>query len=263
MGLLEEIIETLPAGPRIEEVYICAFDIAVKSLDWGLSSSFRDPCSGSSPAWVRRSGELIGMEARELARYAFSDRLLEASLGMAALNSLIDVSGFTFQEINAARIVLDRGRGKNVVIVGDFPFLHKLRSEVRNLWVVSREPWEGQEGVAEARDLLARADVAAITGSSFINHTTEELLSYCPQAYTIMLGPSTPFSPILFKYGVDVISGARVEDPELALKYICQGASFRQIKGVNRATAFNTETVDIPYSKRLFNHEEHKVHEGI
>ena len=29
MGLLEEIIETLPAGPRIEEDYICAFDIAV------------------------------------------------------------------------------------------------------------------------------------------------------------------------------------------------------------------------------------------
>jgi len=59
-----------------------------------------------------------------------------------------------------------------------------------------------------------------------------------------MLGPSTPFSPILFKYGVDVISGARVEDPELALKYIYQGASFRQIKGVNRATIFNPETVD-------------------
>ena len=244
MRLLEEIIETLPGESRIEEVHICAFDIAVKSLDWGLSSSFRDPCSGSSPAWVRRAGELIGMEARELARYALSGRLLEASLGMAALNSLTDVSGFSFQEINAARLVLDHGRGKNVVIVGDFPFLNKLRPEVKNLWVISREPWEGQEGLEEARDLLARADVAAITGSSFINHTAEELLSYCPQAYTVMLGPSTPFSPVLFKYGVDAICGARVEDPELALKYICQGASFRQIKGVNRATAFNPETGD-------------------
>jgi uncharacterized protein len=238
MGLLEEIIETLPVEPRIEEVYICAFDIAVKSLDWGLSSSFRDPCSGSSPAWVRRAGELVGMEARELARYALSERLLEASLGMAALNSLLDVSGFTFQEINAARLVLDHGRGKNVVVVGDFPFLRKLQPEVKNLWVISREPWEGQEGIEESRDLLSRADVAAITGSSFINHTAQDLLSYCPQAYTVMLGPSTPFSPVLFKYGVDVICGARVEDPELALKYICQGASFRQIKGVNRATVF-------------------------
>ncbi|HDL64235.1 MAG TPA: hypothetical protein ENH12_02455 [Proteobacteria bacterium] len=238
MKLLEEIIETLPSRPRIEEVRICAFDIAVKSRDWGLSSSFRDPCSGHKTSWVRRAGELVGMEARELARYSLSDRLLEASLGMAALNSLTDVSGFSFQEINASRIVLDHGRGKNVVVVGDFPFLHKLRSEVKNLWIVSREPWEGREGIKEARDLLARADVAAITGSSFINHTAEELLSYCPQAYTVMLGPSTPFSPVLFKYGVDAISGARVEDPELALKYISQGASFRQIKGVNRATAF-------------------------
>ena len=238
MRLLEEIIETLPEGIRIEKVHICAFDIAVKSRDWGLSSSFRDPCSGSSPAWVRRAGELIGMEARELARYALSGRLLEASLGMAALNSMTDVSGFNFQEINAARLILDHGRGKNVVVVGDFPFLNKLRPEVKNLRVVSRAPWEGQEGIEESRDLLAGADVAAITGSSFINHTAEELLSYCPQAYTVMLGPSTPFSPILFDYGVDVICGARVEDPELALKFISQGASFRQVKGVNRATAF-------------------------
>jgi len=244
MGLLEEIIEILPVEPRIEEVYICAFDIAVKSRDWGLSSSFRDPCSGSSPAWVRRAGELVGMEARELARYALSERLLEASLGIAALNSLSDVSGFIFQEINAARLVLDHGRGKNVVVVGDFPFLNKLRPEVKNLWVISREPWEGQEGIEEARDLLARADVAAITGSSFINHTAEDLLSYCPQAYTVMLGPSTPFSPVLFKYGVDAICGARVEDPEMALKYIRQGASFRQVKGVNRATVFNPKTID-------------------
>lgn len=245
MGLLEEIIETLPGDSRVEEVHICAFDIAVKSLNWGLSSSFRDPCSGSSPAWVRRAGELIGMEARELARYAISERLLEASLGIAALNSMTDVSGFTFQEINAARLVLDHGRGKNVVVVGDFPFLRKLRPEVKNLWIISREPWEGGQGIEEARDLLAQADVAAITGSSFINHTAEDLLSYCPQAYTVMLGPSTPFSPILFKYGVDAICGARVDDPELALKYICQGASFRQVKGVNRATVFNPETVGI------------------
>ncbi len=243
MDLLEKIIDTLPGESRIEEVYICAFDIAVKSLDWGLSSSFRASCCGSS--WVRRAGELIGMDARELARYALSERLLEASLGMAALNSLTDVSGFTFQEINAAHLILDHGRGKNVVVVGDFPFLNKLRPEVKNLWVVSRDPWEGQEGIKEARDLLARADVAAITGSSFINHTAEELLSYCPQAYTVMLGPSTPFSQILFKYGVDAICGARVADPSLALKYICQGASFRQVRGVNRATVFNPAMVDI------------------
>lgn len=238
MRLLEEIIDTLPSEVRIEDIHICAFDIAVKSLYWGLSSSFRDPCSSDTPGGVRQAGELIGMEARQLARYSLSERLLEASLGIAALNSLLDVSGFTFKEINAAQLVLDHGRGKNVVVIGDFPFLKKLRPEVENLWIISREPWEGQDGIKEAREFLARADVAAITGSSFINHTAEELLSYCPQAFTIMLGPSTPFSPVLFQYGVDAICGARVDDAELALKYICQGASFRQVKGISRATAF-------------------------
>ncbi len=241
MKLLEEIIETLSGEPRVDEVHICAFDIAVKSREWGLSSSFRDPCSGSSPAWVRRAGELIGMEARELARYALSDRLLEASLGMAVINSLTDVSKFDFREINAARIVLEQGRGKKVAVVGDFPFLQKIRPEVKKLWIISRSPWEGEEGLREAKKILPRADVVAITGSSFINHTAEGLLSYCPQAYTVMLGPSTPFSPVLFRYGVDAISGARVDNPEEALRYISQGASYRQVKGVRRCTAFRDQ----------------------
>jgi uncharacterized protein (DUF4213/DUF364 family) len=72
----------------------------------------------------------------------------------------------------------------------------------------------------------------AITGTALINHTLGDLLALCqPESSVMVLGPSTPLSPVLFDYGVDVVSGTRVVDTPLVLTLICQGATFRQVKG--------------------------------
>jgi uncharacterized protein (DUF4213/DUF364 family) len=79
--------------------------------------------------------------------------------------------------------------------------------------------------------VTSQADVVAITGTSLINHTFEDLIELCrPDAFVLVLGPTTPFSPVLFDYGADVISATLVTDPETVLCYVSQGASFRQIK---------------------------------
>jgi uncharacterized protein len=51
-----------------------------------------------------------------------------------------------------------------------------------------------------------------------------------------MLGDTVPFSPVLFSYGIDAVSGTRVVDPDLALRCVSQGANFRQIKGIKKFT---------------------------
>lgn len=43
----------------------------------------------------------------------------------------------------------------------------------------------------------------------------------------MVLGPSTPLSPVLFDHGVTFISGARVVDEVSALRTVGQGATFR------------------------------------
>ena len=236
--LLEKIIATLPAEPPVKDIYIGPFDTVVRSLRWGMSSTFRDPCHGS---WVRGAGGLLNRPAVELARLALSERLLEASLGMAALNSLLDVGGFNFHEINAAHLILEKGRNKNVAVVGNFPFLGKLQAEVKNLWIINRPPWEGEKGLEEARQFLPRADVVALTASSFINHSFDDLLSLCPGAYTLILGPSTPFSPVLLRRGVDALCGALVDDSPAVLRHLWQGSSFRLIRGMKLLTVFKDE----------------------
>ena len=56
-------------------------------------------------------------------------------------------------------------------------------------------------------------------------------MRFCrPGALVIVLGPTAPLSPVLFDYGVDVISGSRVVDVEAVLRYISQGATFKQVK---------------------------------
>jgi uncharacterized protein (DUF4213/DUF364 family) len=79
--------------------------------------------------------------------------------------------------------------------------------------------------------------VVAITGSAFINHSLEALLDLCPaDAFVVVLGPTTPLSPVLFDHGADVISGTRVVDPELAMRSASEGATFRQIQGIRLLT---------------------------
>jgi uncharacterized protein (DUF4213/DUF364 family) len=119
-----------------------------------------------------------------------------------------------------------------VAIVGSFPFVPRLRDKVGELWVLERHPSEGELLSDEASRVLPEADVVAITGTALINHTLDGLLALCREDSAVMvLGPSTPLSPVLFDYGVDVVSGTQVVDVDLVLKLISQGATFRQVKG--------------------------------
>ena len=158
--------------------------------------------------------------------------LLEASIGVAAINSLLDVDEERCVELNAETWLAQRGQGKRVAVVGSFPFAPRLRGKVGELWVLERHPSEGELLAEEASEVIPRADVVAITGTALINRTLDALLGMCREDSSVMvLGPSTPLSPVLFDYGVDVVSGTQVVDTDLVLTLISQGATFRQVKG--------------------------------
>jgi uncharacterized protein (DUF4213/DUF364 family) len=98
------------------------------------------------------------------------------------------------------------------------------------LWVIEQQPRGEDLPAAAAAKIVPRAEVVAITGTTLINHTFEELMALCrPEAKVLLLGPSTPLSPILFNYGVDLLSGSVVEDIEAVLQAVSQGANFRQV----------------------------------
>ncbi len=182
------------------------------------------------PSGVER---LVGKSARKLAHRVLEDDWLQAGIGMAALNSLLDIDYDSVVEINAKQIIADRAVGKDLVVVGHFPFVDELRAKVRNLWIMEKEPRLGDLSEEEGYQLLARADVVAVTGTSLINHTFDRILANSqPGSFKIMLGPSTPLSPILFDFGLDVVGGALVEKDATVLTMVEKGTPFRGLKGV-------------------------------
>jgi len=196
----------------------------------GLASTLRGDDNhqhgGSSP--VAEAGNLHRHSGRELAELLLSESTLEASIGMAAVNALLPVDENACSELNAEEMILERGTGRRVAIVGHFPFVPRLRLVVRELWILEQRP--GDLPAEAAAEVIPQADVVAITGTSLINHTFEGLVRLCrPEAFVLVLGPSTPLSPLLFPYGVHALSGTVVDDVETVLRYVEQGATFRQI----------------------------------
>ena len=232
MKILDDIISTLKGDSEIQKMIVGVYWTAVLSRNCGLSSTFHDP---PPHHLVNEAGNFSQKTARELVEYAHSEVQLEASIGMAALNSLIDIETDQCAEVNALDVLEEQGMGKNVAVVGHFPFVPRLRKVAGTLWVLELNLQEGDLSAEEAVNILPQADVVCITGTSFINHTVEFLLSLCRQdSLVMMIGATTPMSPVLFDFGVDMIAGALVVDHEKAMRCISQGATFRQITGVKR-----------------------------
>jgi uncharacterized protein (DUF4213/DUF364 family) len=79
-----------------------------------------------------------------------------------------------------------------------------------------------------------------LTATSFINHTLEGLLTLCQKAFIILIGPTSPLSPILFDYGIDAICGSKVIDPDKVIRSISEGAMFKEVNGVKLLTLTKT-----------------------
>jgi len=236
MKILDDLILRLKGNDfQVKSVHTCVFWTAVVSKYCGLSSTFRDE-GPSHEKGVRDVGRLTQKTALSLAEYARSNSLLEASIGMATINSLIDIDESKCIEKNAFEILLEKGEGKNVAVVGHFPWIPKLRGKVQNLWVLEQRLREGDLPTGEADRILPQCEVVGITGTSFINHTLEGLLKPSEKAYTVLIGPTSPLSPILFEYGIDAICGSKIIDPDKLIRSISEGATFKEVLGVRLLT---------------------------
>jgi hypothetical protein len=143
---------------------------------------------------------------------------LRADLGGAALNALLQAqlraSGAALADENGLDVLARQAAGRRLAVVGRFPYLARIRAAATESWVLELRPGENDLPAAAAPEVLPQADVVGITGSTLANGTLEGVLALCrPDAFVVLIGPTTPLSPILFDHGVDVLCGTLVEDP--------------------------------------------------
>lgn len=235
MKLLEPLLKTLPEA-TVQEVHIGLSWIAVV-----VESNGRRRCGlaatvsncefehARKPA-VEEAGRLEGRPARDLTQWISSESYTEVGLALATINALLPPMENSVN-LAAEDYIARHGADKQVALIGHFPFVSRLKEQVKKLWVLELNPKEDDIPAAEAPQVIPQADILAITSTTLINHTFEEVFALRkPGAKVLLLGPSTPLSPLIFDAGVHVLSGSIVEDIDAVLPLVRQGATFRQIR---------------------------------
>ncbi|MBM4318598.1 MAG: hypothetical protein FJ125_01220, partial [Deltaproteobacteria bacterium] len=134
-GLLDALLAAIaPADEEVSDLRIGSFLTAVVSRGCGLASPLAAQWSRLGAEPVRRAGALLPARVAELCPLVHSDNPLEASLGLAALNSLLSPEPEQWVEGKSHELLAELARGRRVAVVGHFPFVERLRPLTDRLW---------------------------------------------------------------------------------------------------------------------------------
>ncbi|MEG0829436.1 MAG: DUF364 domain-containing protein [Anaerovoracaceae bacterium] len=155
----------------------------------------------------------IGKSLRKVAALCKSWDFLEATIGTAAINAYHNHKDIAFN--HDKMVVTQNGftdyaaatKNKKVAVIGHFYNLETFLTNAAKVSILERKVWPGDYPDSACEYLLPEQDFVFITGSAFINKTLPRLLQLSANATSIILGPSTPMSPILFDYGANELSG--------------------------------------------------------
>lgn len=230
MEILNSILKNIKEDAPVQEVIRGIHWTAVVSRRCGLASTMAQGCCNNEETGGME-GSLTEMTALELARYCLDGDTAKASLGIAAINSLLDVDPDRYANIDGLQLVKDMGKGKNVSVIGHFPFLDNLAREARNLWIIEKQPRPGDYTEEQGNDFLPQSDIVVISSTTLINHTLPGILDLCREgSIKMLLGPTTPLSKVLFEYGINMLAGSVVTEKDAVLRSVSEGANFIQLK---------------------------------
>jgi hypothetical protein len=175
---------------------------------------------------------LKGRSTHEVLRCLGSSNMVEASVGIATANALINHEK---EEKQGGDIldVLELRETDCVGMVGAFvPMISLLKARVGELLIfeLHDRPAEGVLSAEKAFHELPRCDVALITSTSLINGTMDLLVEAAVKGCrdVVLLGPSTPLIPEIFKpLGVTMLAGLIITDPPCILQVVSEGGGMR------------------------------------
>ena len=234
---------------RIERAVIGVFFTGVK-LSTGHAGACATPiktipeavCCPSSAMAMPFPGKLKEKPARDVIKEAFSDHGIRRGVGIATVNALADLC---WERRPHPLVELQRGTDAfdansfrpddRTVVVGAFvPFLKELKRRKQPFLVLEKDPdtLKTEEmpffrPAEMARAVVPEADVLLITGTTLLNDTLEELLSWArPEARVTVVGPTVGLLPDAFlRRGADILGGVKITQPDEFLDLLAEGGS--------------------------------------
>ena len=153
---------------------------AVTSRGCGLAASLGFGSDGVIHT-LPDAGQLHRKSVQELAQGMHATNLLEASIGLAAYASTLDIPAGNIIELNAFDLLAHIGGRKKGGHGGSFSAGRMASQHVASLSVLEKRPRPGDYPAEAAPDLIPAADIVAITGMTILNHTMDDLLALCPR----------------------------------------------------------------------------------
>ena len=279
-SILAETIATVTdiLGPEldhitVERAVIGLFFTGVK-LSTGHAGACATPiksipeavCCPSSAMAMPFPGKMKGKRARDAMKEASSDHGIRRGVGIATLNALAELCWerrpHPLVELRSGIDAFDANDfrpGDQTVVVGAFvPFLKELKRRQQPFLVLEKDPdtLKAEEmpfyrPAETAREVVPQADVLLVTGTTLLNDTLEDLLSWArPDARVTVVGPTVGLRPDAFlKRGADILGGVRITQADDFLDLLAEGGSGYHFFGrvaekivlVRRTTAENAK----------------------
>lgn len=158
--------------------------------------------------------EIIGAPAGKIARWAVDGKEnIQRAIGNAVLNAASMTQDLSDCDQEGKPFGLRLSGGEKVGMIGMIgPAVMMLRPYNCEMFIFDKGR-EGQEGIYPAekqQELLPFCDVVFLSGTTTINGTIDQLLSWCaPDCRIVMLGASTPMFPEGFQDSqVDILAGS-------------------------------------------------------
>jgi uncharacterized protein (DUF4213/DUF364 family) len=229
--LVDDLIESVARlDCPVRRVCIGLHWTVVESRYVGISHTFARPGNAEPES----SGDLISRSAAELACNMRKWSSIDATLGLAALNSLIEPVG---ERGNVFERIIGLIPGKTVTVVGRFPFNDQIKEAAGRAYFLEMDPQEGELPPQACEEVIPLSDFAMISATALINKTLPRLLEIARGRTVIVLGPSTPLNDVLFRHGAGIIGGVRTLDPDALFAAVAQGAKkFGKLPGVEPVT---------------------------
>jgi uncharacterized protein (DUF4213/DUF364 family) len=233
MKLVDALLESVSGRScAIEGCMVGLHWTCVKSRGAGMAHTLR----GREGAELEDAGNITGRDVLEIAARLRSWEALDAALGLAALCSLVEPAG---ERTNVVDYLLSTAPGKTVTCIGRFPFYPVIRKTAKRAFLLEMNPGKDELPSFAAEEVVPESDLVILTGTTLINKSLERLLELSRNGISVVLGPSTPMSEVLFDFGADVLAGIRVVDPERLFASVSQGVKlYHKIAGIESVTRF-------------------------
>lgn len=199
-------------------------------------------CCPSSAKVMPASGKLEGRKAVQFLDEMLSGNFLKKTMGIAVLNALSTVcwtkkppEAYEIKTgVDALNEMAIPDEGYVIVVGALIPALKKLKQRGKPFGILELDPLTLKADELEfliplekAPEMVPKADLFVITGTTLINDTLEGLLEMRkPGAEVIVVGPTASMLPdAFFRRGVNTIGGVMVTDADRTLNVIAEAGS--------------------------------------